>query len=58
MKLNYIFLDWEVLNLVLCEMTKVLQNKSLILSKQGNNELDILVDVLCAMVSNILSLES
>lgn len=38
--------------MVLREMTKVLQNKSLILSKNGNNELDLLVDVLCAMVSN------
>lgn len=45
------FLDWEVLSLVLREMTKGLQNKSLILSKNGNNELDLLVDVLCAMVS-------
>lgn len=46
-----LFLDWEVLSLVLREMTKGLQNKSLILSKNGNNELDLLVDVLCAMVS-------
>lgn len=36
---------------MLREMTKGLQNKSLILSKNGNNELDLLVDVLCAMVS-------
>ncbi|XP_074027565.1 TSC complex subunit tuberin isoform X2 [Leptinotarsa decemlineata] len=44
--------DWEVLSLVLKEMTKGLQNKSLILSKQGNNELDLLVDVLCAMITD------
>ncbi|KAJ8913200.1 hypothetical protein NQ315_016142 [Exocentrus adspersus] len=44
--------DWEVLSLVLREMTKGLQNKSLILSKNGNNELDLLVDVLCAMITD------
>ncbi|KAJ8945060.1 hypothetical protein NQ314_009327 [Rhamnusium bicolor] len=44
--------DWDVLSLVLREMTKGLQNKSLILSKHGNNELDLLVDVLCAMITD------
>ncbi|XP_060521768.1 tuberin [Cylas formicarius] len=43
--------DWEVLNMVLSGMTKGLQNKSLILGK-GNNELDLLVDVLCQMLSD------
>ncbi|CAG9863119.1 unnamed protein product [Phyllotreta striolata] len=42
--------DWEVLHLVLVELTKGLQNKSLILSKHGNSDLDVLVDVLCSMV--------
>lgn len=42
--------DWDVLRLVLQEMPKVLQNKPIILSKHGNNELDLLVDVLCAMI--------
>ncbi|CAH1116150.1 unnamed protein product [Phaedon cochleariae] len=44
--------DWEVLGLVLKEMTNGLQNKSLILSKQGNNELDLLVDALCGMITD------
>lgn len=43
--------DWEVLNLVLGGITKGLQNKSLILGK-GNNELDLLVNVLCSMVQD------
>ncbi|XP_030752123.1 tuberin isoform X2 [Sitophilus oryzae] len=43
--------DWDVLNLVLTGITKGLQNKSLILGK-GNNELDLLVNVLCLMVSD------
>lgn len=43
--------DWEVLQLLLQEIPKVLQNKSLVLTKEGNNEVDLLVDALCAMVS-------
>lgn len=42
--------DWEVLKFVLQEMEQVLQNKPLILSKQGNTDLNLLVDELCAMV--------
>nr|CAH7730250.1 unnamed protein product [Callosobruchus chinensis] len=44
--------DWEVLSLVLRELTKVLQNKLLILSKTGNSELDLLVNVLCMMITD------
>ncbi|XP_066139931.1 tuberin isoform X2 [Euwallacea fornicatus] len=43
--------DWDVLNLVLTGISKGLQNKSLVLGK-GNNELDLLVGALCAMVSD------
>ncbi|KAH1016696.1 hypothetical protein HUJ04_007876 [Dendroctonus ponderosae] len=43
--------DWDVLNLVLSGITKGLQNKSLVLGK-GNNELDLLVNVLCSMISD------
>ncbi|XP_044760648.1 tuberin isoform X2 [Coccinella septempunctata] len=38
--------DWNVLRLVLQELPKVLKNKTLILSKHGNIQLDLLVDVL------------
>lgn len=44
--------DWEVLNLVLTEMTKCLQNKSLILSRNGNTELEPFVEVLCSMITD------
>ncbi|XP_057659730.1 tuberin [Diorhabda carinulata] len=43
--------DWEVLSLVLTEMTKCLQNKSLILSRNGNTELEPFVEVLCSMIT-------
>ncbi|XP_072397243.1 tuberin [Diabrotica undecimpunctata] len=43
--------DWEVLSLVIIEMTKALQNKALLISKNGNTELDLLVDVLTAMIT-------
>ncbi|CAG9773906.1 unnamed protein product [Ceutorhynchus assimilis] len=43
--------DWEILNLVLSGIPKGLQNKSLVIGK-GNNELDLLVSVLCSMVSD------
>lgn len=43
--------DWKVLGLVLTEMPKALQNKSIILSKQGNPDLYLLVDALCNMVN-------
>ncbi|XP_076271400.1 TSC complex subunit tuberin isoform X2 [Rhynchophorus ferrugineus] len=43
--------DYEVLNLVLNGITKGLENKSLVIGK-GNNELDLLVNVLCSMVSD------
>ncbi|XP_050296204.1 tuberin isoform X2 [Anthonomus grandis grandis] len=43
--------DWEVLNLVLTGIAKGLQNKSLVLGK-GNSELDLLVSMLCSMVSD------
>ncbi|XP_045478155.1 tuberin isoform X2 [Harmonia axyridis] len=38
--------DWNVLRLVLQELPKVMRNKTLILSKHGNIQLDLLVDVL------------
>ncbi|CAG9838719.1 unnamed protein product [Diabrotica balteata] len=43
--------DWEVLSLVIIEMTKALQNKALLVSKNGNTELDLLVDVLTSMIT-------
>lgn len=48
----YFSTDWEVLRLVLQELPQVLQNKSLILTKQGNNEVDLLVDAVCGLVSD------
>uniref|UniRef100_A0A1Y1N0Q7 Rap-GAP domain-containing protein n=1 Tax=Photinus pyralis TaxID=7054 RepID=A0A1Y1N0Q7_PHOPY len=44
--------DWEVLQMVLQAIPVALQNKSLILTKQGNNEVDLLVDALCAMITD------
>ncbi|KAK4874613.1 hypothetical protein RN001_013973 [Aquatica leii] len=44
--------DWEVLHLLLQNIPLVLQNKSLILSRQGNNEIYLLVDALCAMITD------
>ncbi|CAH1986295.1 unnamed protein product [Acanthoscelides obtectus] len=44
--------DWEVLSLVLRELTRVLQNRSLILAKTANTELDLLVNVLCSMITD------
>ncbi|CAH0564266.1 unnamed protein product [Brassicogethes aeneus] len=44
--------DWNVLSLVLNEMPKALQNKCLILSRQGNSDIYLLVDVLCNMISD------
>ncbi|KAL1488930.1 hypothetical protein ABEB36_014716 [Hypothenemus hampei] len=44
--------DWEVLSLVLNGITKGLQNKSLVLGKGTNNQLDLLVNVLCSMVTD------
>lgn len=49
-------LDWKVLNLVLHELPSALQNKTLILSKHENNEVGVLVNVLCSMVSRGLVL--
>lgn len=46
----FIFPDWDVLQLVLQELPHVVQNKSLILGKHRNSEIDLLVDALCGMV--------
>lgn len=44
--------DWDVLHLVLQEIPHVMQNKALVLSKQGNNEIDHLALALCNMLSD------
>lgn len=44
--------DWDVLQLVLQEIPHVMQNKALVLSKQGNNEIDHLATALCAMLTD------
>lgn len=46
---TYFFLDWEVLSLLITGLTKILQNKSLIIGN-GKNDLDLLVDALCNLV--------
>lgn len=50
-QISHVFSDWNVLRLVLQELPKVLKNKTLILSKHGNIQLDLLVDVLSPSVS-------
>lgn len=42
--------DWDVLQLVLREIPKVMQNKALVLSKHGASEIDLLAQALCSMV--------
>ncbi|KAL3274359.1 hypothetical protein HHI36_015757 [Cryptolaemus montrouzieri] len=42
--------DWNVINLVLQGLPKVMRNKPLILSRHGNIELDVLVDVLSPII--------
>ncbi|KAF5285874.1 hypothetical protein FQA39_LY04335 [Lamprigera yunnana] len=44
--------DWEVLHLLLQNIPLVLQNKALILSRQGNNEMGLLVVALCSMITD------
>ena len=45
--------DWDVLNLVLMQLPHVLENKALILTKQGNKEMHLLMDALYNMVTYI-----
>lgn len=48
---TYYISDWEVLHLLLQQIPLVLQNKALVLSKEGNKDIDLLVEALCLMVS-------
>ncbi|KAG8222544.1 hypothetical protein J437_LFUL004580 [Ladona fulva] len=41
--------DWKVLNLILQEVPQVMQNKALILSRDGVNDVDSLASTLCLM---------
>ncbi|XP_046387021.1 tuberin [Ischnura elegans] len=43
--------DWKVLQLMLQEVPQVMQNKALILSRDGVNDVDYLANALCLMVS-------
>lgn len=46
----HIILDWKVLQLILQEVPKVMQNKALILSRHGN-DIDLLAAAVCSIVS-------
>lgn len=41
--------DWRILNLLLQELPNIMQNKSLLLGKHGN-DVGLLADALCSMV--------
>ncbi|KAI4456255.1 tuberin [Holotrichia oblita] len=43
--------DWDVLNHVLMQLPHVLRNKSLILTKQGNPDMHLIVDALSTMIT-------
>ncbi|XP_044253656.1 tuberin [Tribolium madens] len=44
--------DWEVLKLVMEKLPKMLGNKAIILTKNGNPDLNNLVEVLCSMLQH------